>query len=59
MKDKIDTQGMTLPGRSKKPSRTDPMPVKTRTIFTDEERKELKEIFHEVLAEYGLVKRIE
>ena len=59
MRDKIDTQGMTLPGRSKKPSRTDPMPVKTRTIFTDEERKELKEIFHEVLSEYGLVKRIE
>jgi len=49
--DKIDTQGMSLPGRSKRPSRTDPMPVKHRTIFTPEERIELKEIIHEALDE--------
>ena len=48
---KIDTQGMSLPGRSKKPSRTDPMPVKIRTIFTPEERMELKQIIHEALDE--------
>ena len=50
-KDKIDTQGMSLPGKSKKPSSTAPMPVKTRTIFTDEERKELKQIINEALDE--------
>ena len=37
--DKIDTQGMSFPGKSKIPSSYAPMPVKTRTIFTDEERK--------------------
>ena len=36
-----------------------PMPVTIRTVFTPQERVELKEIFHEVLLEYGLVKRIE
>lgn len=51
MKDKIDTQGMSVPGKSKKPSRTDPMTVKTRTIFTEEERKELKQIINEALDE--------
>ena len=49
--DKIDTQGMSLPGKSKKPSRYDPMPVKHRTIFTPEERIELKQIIHEALDE--------
>ena len=49
--DKIDTQGMSIPGKSKKPSRTDPMPVKHRTIFTTEEREELKQIIHEALDE--------
>ena len=51
MRDKIDTQGMSLPGRSKKPSSYDPMPVKIRTIFSEEERKELKQIIHEALDE--------
>jgi hypothetical protein len=49
--DKIDTQGMSLPGRSKKPNSYEPMPVKVRTIFTPEERMELKQIIHEVLDE--------
>ena len=48
---KIDTQGMSLPGKSKKPSSYDPMPVKIRTIFTPEERIELKQIIHEALDE--------
>ena len=42
---------MSLPGRSKTPSRTDPMPVKHRTIFTPEERRELKDIVNEALDE--------
>ena len=50
-KDKIDTQGMSLPGKSKKPSSYAPMPVKVRTIFTAEERIELKQIIHEALDE--------
>ena len=55
MKDKIDTQGMSLPGKyikkSKKPSSYEPMPVKVRTIFTPEERIELKQIINEALDE--------
>ena len=51
---KIDTQGMSLPGKGakKKPSSYAPMPVKTRTIFTDKERIELKSIIIEALQEY-------
>jgi|TARA_B100000902_G_scaffold378710_1_gene412225 hypothetical protein len=51
---KIDTQGMSLPGKGtkKKPSSYAPMPVKTRTIFTDQERIELKSIIIEALREY-------
>ncbi len=49
--DKIDTQGMSLPGKSKIASRCDPMPVKHRTIFTTEEREELKQIINEALDE--------
>ena len=51
---KIDTQGMTLPGKgkSKEPSSYAPMPVKHRTIFTAEERIELKSIIIEALQEY-------
>ena len=49
--DKIDTQGMSLPGKSKRPSSYDPMPVKIRTIFTPEERIELKQIINEALDE--------
>ena len=48
---KIDTQGMSLPGKSKKPSSYEPMPVKIRTIFTPEERVELKQIINEALDE--------
>lgn len=51
MKDKIDTQGMSIPGKSKKPSSYAPMPVKIRTIFTPEERQELKDLINEVLDE--------
>ena len=36
-----------------------PLPVRSNNVFTPKEREELKEIFHEVLSEYGLVKRIE
>jgi hypothetical protein len=50
-RDKIDTQGMSLPGKSKKPSSYEPMPVKIRTIFTPEERVELKQIINEALDE--------
>ena len=50
----IDTQGMRLP--SSKPSNTpqtySPMPAKKMPIFSDLERKELKEIFKEALYEY-------
>ena len=48
---KIDTQGMSLPGKSKRPSSYAPMPVKIRTIFTPEERIELKQIINEALDE--------
>ena len=56
MRDKIDTQGMSLPGNvrmkaKKKPSSYEPMPVKHRTIFTEEERMELKQIINEALDE--------
>jgi hypothetical protein len=50
--DKIDTQGMSLPGKSKKPSSCEPMPVKHRTIFTEEERIELKQIIFDALNEW-------
>ena len=53
--DKIDTQGMSgmsLPGVvPTKPVEYPPMPVKKIPIFTDLERKELKEIIHEALNE--------
>lgn len=52
-KDKIDTQGMSLPGKGIINSQREypPMPVRKRTIFTAEERIELKEIIHEALDE--------
>ena len=49
--DKIDTQGMSLPSKSKKPNSYEPRPVKHRTIFTPEERRELKDIVNEALDE--------
>ena len=52
--DKIDTQGMSLPGKvptDSQPVEYQPMPIKKMTVFTDMERKELKEIIHEVLNE--------
>ena len=48
----IDTQGMTLPGEvPTKYVEHQPMPVKEMKVFTDLERKELKQIIHEVLDE--------
>ena len=52
MESKIDTQGMTLPGKvPTKPVDYPPMVVKKMTVFTDMERKELKQMFREVLDE--------
>ncbi len=43
---------MTLPGAaSPGPVECPPMPVKKMTVFTDLERKELKQIIHEALDE--------
>ena len=50
----IDTQGMTLPGKvptDSQPVEYSPPVFKKMTVFTDMERKELKEIIHEVLNE--------
>ena len=49
----MDTQGMTLPGSGDSVAVSDdkPMPVKRLTVFTEMERKELKEIINEVLDE--------
>ncbi len=50
--DKIDTQGMTLPGEvPTEPVEYPPMPVKKMRVFTDMERKEIKQIIHEALDE--------
>ncbi|AHB80914.1 hypothetical protein S-MbCM100_064 [Synechococcus phage S-MbCM100] len=56
---KMDTQGMSLPGESDtNPEREyPPMPVKKRTIFTAEERIELKEIINEALDERNDARR--
>ena len=65
MSDKISTQNMSTNGsglsftkRAGNPKDTPPMPVVERTVFTDKEREELREIFHSVLEEYGLVRRM-
>lgn len=61
----MSTQNMSDGGKSlsfvKKGVTGDPTPLPERSnnVFTDKEREELKEIFHEVLLEYGLVKRME
>ena len=64
MSDKISTQGMSTSGGELSftaPAKTEfePLVVKKRTVFTDLEREELREIFHSVLEEYGLVRRME
>ena len=62
---KMSTQNMSTGGSGlsfvKKWSPVDPgpLPVRSNNVFTPKEREELKEIFHEVLSEYGLVKRVE
>lgn len=48
--------GLSFSKRGKTPDESVPLPARPNNVFTDQERKELKEIFHEVLAEYGLVK---
>ena len=64
MKDTVSTQAMGAKTKSPfgfnatSPEEAGPMPVYKRTVFTNEEREELKEIFHSVLEEYGLVRRI-
>ena len=62
MSDKISTQNMGTTGSNlnfSSPARTEhtPMPVVKRNVFTDLEREELREIFHSVLEDYGLVRR--
>ncbi len=43
---------MTLPGEAPtEPVEYSPMPVKKMTVFTDMERKEIKQIIHEALDE--------
>jgi len=56
---KMDTQGMSLPSESDTNSEREypPMPVKKRTIFTPEERIELKEIINEALDERNDARR--
>ncbi len=51
--DKIDTQGMSVPGSGKsKAKRTyPPLIVPKRNVFTDLERQELKDIINETLDE--------
>ena len=52
----MDTQGMSLPstGSTNKEVVHRPYVPKKMTVFTDMERKELKEIINEVLDERGL-----
>ena len=64
MSDKISTQNMSTNGsglsftkKAGNPKDAPPMPVVKRTIFTEQEQQELKDIFHSVLEEYGLVRK--
>ena len=64
MSDKISTQNMGTTGsglsftkQAGNPNDVSPMPVKVLTSFTEQEQQELKEIFHSVLQEYGLVRK--
>jgi hypothetical protein len=58
----MGTQNMGSGGKdlsfSKKTYGQDPPPLSTHSgrVFTDKEREELKEIFREVMSEYGLIK---
>ena len=47
--DKIDTQGMSLPGGSKKPSSFTPMKVTPRRLLSPEFVKEMKILINEIL----------
>jgi len=48
---KIDTQGMSLPGKSKKPSSTNPMVVTPKRLFSPEYVNEMKILINEILDE--------
>ena len=57
--DKIDTQGMSIPSFSSKNAPREnfpPMEVKKRTVFSELEREEIKEIIFEALDEYGFTR---
>ena len=43
----------TQKGRTGDPG---PLPERPNRVFTDKEREELKEIFREVMSEYGLIR---
>ena len=47
--------GLSFSKKGIKPEDAIPLPARKNNVFTDKEREELKEIFHEVLADYGLV----
>ena len=51
--DKIDTQGMSVPGSGKPKSKRSypPLVIPKRNVFTDLERQELKDIINETLDE--------
>ena len=51
--DKIDTQGMSVPGSGKSKSKKSypPLVIPKRNVFTDLERQELKDIINETLDE--------
>ena len=53
MRDKIDTQGMSLPSEGSSHTKREypPLVIPKHTIFTEEERKELKQIINEALDE--------
>ena len=59
MSDKISTQNMGTTGsglsftkKASNPNDAPPMPVKVRTIFTEQEQQELKDIVKKALDEY-------
>lgn len=57
---KMSTQNMSTSGSQElcfvqEPKEPAPFVPATRNVFTDLEREELKEIFREVMSEYGLI----